>query len=153
MSGLVRMTLARRRALLARRVTVVDRWPRALDAERLQRTRLVLRERLGRVEVERAGARVAAERVERRQLEAERLAAGGAGGDDRRPRPGRVQGGGLVRPEPLDAARLQRVRDLRMELVGQRDLAGAAAVLGGLHDEPLVLPPGGEQLVPWLDLA
>src|SRR5215211_183692 len=98
MSGLVRMTLARRRALLARRVTVVDRWPGALDAERLERARLVLRERLGRVEVERAGARVAAQRVQRRELEAERLAARGPRRDDRRACPGGVQRLGLVRP-------------------------------------------------------
>ena len=129
MSGFVRIDVrpaADLRALLARRVAVVDRRPRALDAERVQRARLVLRERLGRVEVERAGARVAAQRVERRQLEAERLAARGAGRDDRRPRPGGVQRLGLVRPQPLDAARAQRLGDLGMQLVGQRDGARAA---------------------------
>ena len=93
------------RPLLARRVAVVDRRPGALDAERVQRARLVLRQRLRRVEVERAGARVAAQRVERRQLEAERLAARRAGGDDRRARPGGMEGVGLMRPQVVDAAR------------------------------------------------
>ncbi len=140
-------------ALLARRVAVVDRGPRALHAERLERARLVLRERLGRVEVERAGARVAAERVERRQLEAERLAARRAGRDDRRAGPGRVQRLRLVRPEPVDAALAQRLGDLGMQLLGQRDRTRRAAVLGRLHDQPLVLAAGGEQLVPGLDVA
>ena len=61
------------------------------DAERPQ---LVLRQRLRRVEVERALLRLARERVEHRQVEGERLPGGGAGRDDevlaargRRPRP------------------------------------------------------------------
>ena len=61
-------------ALLARRVAVVDRVAHAVDAERVQRARLVLRERLGRVEVQRARLGVAAQHVERRELEAQRLA-------------------------------------------------------------------------------
>ena len=40
-------------ALLARRVAVVDRRPRALQPERVQRARLVLRERLGRIQEQR----------------------------------------------------------------------------------------------------
>ena len=79
--------LADLRARLARRVAVVDRRAHALaQAERGQRARLVLGERLRRIEVERARARLLAEHVERRQVEAHRLARGGAGGDDRRAR-------------------------------------------------------------------
>ena len=85
------------RALGARRVAVVDRRPHAVAQSQLgDRARLVLRERLRRVQVERAGLRVAAQDVERRQVEAQRLAGRGAGRDDRRavprrsaaPRPG-----------------------------------------------------------------
>ena len=115
------------RPLLARGVAVVDRGAGALDPERVQRARLVLGERLRRVEVERAGAAVAAQRVERRELEAERLAAGGAGGDDRRPGPRGVQRLGLVRPELLDAAGAQRARDLRVQLLGELDGRAPAA--------------------------
>ena len=53
------------RARLARGVAVVDRGANALgQPEARQRARLVLGERLGGVEVERAGARVAAEDVD-----------------------------------------------------------------------------------------
>ena len=93
---------ADRRALLARGVAVVDREPRVLDAERVERARLVLGERLRRVEVERAGAGVAAEHVERGELEAQRLARRGAGGDDRRARPTRR---GSPRPGATTGAR------------------------------------------------
>ena len=119
-----------RRALLARRVAVVDRRPRPLHAERVQRARLVLRERLRRVEVQRPRPRVAAQHVERRQVEAQRLAGRGAGGDDRRPGPGGVQRLGLVRPQPLDPAGAQRIRHLGMQLLRDRRLARAAAGAG-----------------------
>ena len=80
---------ADRRALLALGVAVVDRRAHLLvQPEGVQRAGLVLGERLGRVEVERPGARVGAEDVERRQVEAQRLAARGAGRDDRRRLPG-----------------------------------------------------------------
>ena len=59
----------------------------------------------------------------------------------------------LVRPELLDAAGAQRVRDLRVQLVRQRDRARLPPVLRRLHDEPLVLAPGREQLVPRLDVT
>ena len=95
---------ADRGALLSGRVAVVDREPGVLDVERVERARLVLRERLGRVEVERAGASVAAQHVEGRELEAQRLAGGGAGGDDRRAGPAGVDRLGLVRPQRLDAS-------------------------------------------------
>ena len=80
------------RALLARRVAVVDRGPDLLgQPEGVDRARLVLRERLRRIQVQRARLRVAAQDVERGHVEAQRLARRGAGGDDRRPLPRRLQ--------------------------------------------------------------
>ena len=38
-------------------------------------------------------------------------------------------------------------------LAGERDGLRRAAVLRGLHHQPLVLPPRGQQLVPGLDVA
>ena len=69
-------------APLARRVAVVDRGARARELERGERARLVLRERLRRVEVERAQLRVARDRVEHGEVERERLSRRGAGRDD-----------------------------------------------------------------------
>ena len=84
--------LADLRPRLARRVAVVDRRPQArAEAERGQRAGLVLRERLRRIQVQRTGARIAAQHLERRQVEAQRLARRGPGRDDRRPLPGGVQ--------------------------------------------------------------
>ena len=142
-----------RRALLARRVAVVDRRLGALDAERVQRPRLVLRQRLGRVQVQRPRPRVAAQDVERRQVEAQRLAGGRAGGDDRRARPAGVQRLGLVGPQPVDAALAQRVGHLRVQLLGDRRLQRRPGVLRGLHDQALVVAPRLEELVPGLDVS
>jgi len=76
---------ADRRPALARGVAVVDgHADRVAEVERVERARLVLGERLGGVEVERAGVRVVAQRVERRQVEGERLARSGARGEDHR---------------------------------------------------------------------
>jgi hypothetical protein len=64
--------LANRRALRARGVAVVDRranLPR--HPERVQRPRLILGQRLGRVQVQRPRGAVAAEHLERRQLKAQ----------------------------------------------------------------------------------
>ena len=52
--------LADRGALLLRRVAVVDRVAQGGDLQLRQAARLVLRERLGRIQVERPRARVAA---------------------------------------------------------------------------------------------
>jgi hypothetical protein len=64
-----------------------------------------------------------------------------------------VQRLGLVGPEPVDAARAQRLGDLRMQLLGQRHRPRGPAVLRRLHHQALVLPPGGQQLVPRLDVT
>ena len=71
-----------RGALLARRVAVVDRVPEAAGGDLDELARLVLGQRLGRVEVERPRVRVAGDRVEHRHVEGERLARRGAAGDD-----------------------------------------------------------------------
>jgi hypothetical protein len=63
--------LADRAALLARGVAVVDRVAQEPATELGELARLILGERLGRVEVERARRRVARERVEHRHVEGE----------------------------------------------------------------------------------
>ncbi len=140
-------------ALLPRRVAVVDRVAQAVDPEGVQRARLVLRERLGRVQVQRARLGVAAQHVERRELEAQRLPGRGAGGHDRRAGPRGVQRLGLVRVQPLDPAALQRFDDARVQLLRDADGLPGAAVLGGRHHQPLVLAAGLQELVPGLDVA
>ena len=85
MSGFVRIRFAHLRICQRRsagRVAVVDRGAQLGQPERAERAELVLRQRLGRVEVERALLRLARERVEHGQVEGERLAARGAGRDD-----------------------------------------------------------------------
>jgi hypothetical protein len=140
------------RPLLARGVAVVDREPYVLDAERVQGARLVLGERLGGVEVESARAGIAAQHLERRELEAQRLAGGRAGGDDRRARPAGVERVGLVRPQRLDAALAQRLDHRGVQLLGDRRLLPAARVDRGLGDEALVGAACFKQAVPRLDV-
>ena len=85
MSGFVRISvrpLADLPAPLGRRVAVVDRRAEPLEPELGERARLVLRERLRRVEVERARLRLARDRVEHREVEGERLPGRRAGRDD-----------------------------------------------------------------------
>ena len=108
-------------APLALGVAVVDRRLHALDAEGLQRARLILRERLRRVEVERAALRLAREQVEHGQVEREALPARGARRDDR------VAAGaerlprlGLVGVERGDPLRDERRGDARVEVVRKR---------------------------------
>ena len=62
------------RALLDRRVAVVDRGPQPAEAERREPAGLVLRERLRRIEEERPGCGLACDRVEHGEREGERLA-------------------------------------------------------------------------------
>ena len=113
--------LANLPAPLARRVAVVDRGTEPLQPELRERARLILRERLRRVEVERACLRLARDRVEDGQVERERLARRGAGRDDdvlaalRR-----LPGLGLVSVERRDAVRDERGCDAWIEVVRQR---------------------------------
>ncbi len=141
-------------ALLAARVAVVDRRPDLLvQAEPVERAGLVLGQRLRRVEVERAGARVRAQDVERRQVEAQRLARRGARGDDRRPGPRRLQRLGLVGVEGVDPGRGEALAHERVKVVGDRLEARLARALEGLAHEALVRPSGVEQVGPRLDAS
>ena len=64
----------KRRSILAGRVAVVDRLPKRREAKLRELARLVLGERLGRVEVKRATRGVATQVVEDGEVEAKRLA-------------------------------------------------------------------------------
>ena len=146
MSGLVRIRLLRLRIAArsaARRVAVVDRGPDLLvQPERVQRARLVLGERLGRVQVQRARGAVGAQHLERRQLEAQRLARRGAGGDDRRALERRVQRLRLVGVEVRDArARPARRGRPGAELSRHRHKARGARPIKIVVDQPLVARP------------
>ena len=106
---------------LALGVAVVDRRLHPLEAERLQCSRLVLREGLRRVQVERATLWFPREQVEHRQVEREALPARRARCDDR------VAAGaqrlprlGLVGVERGDPLRDERRRDARVEVVRER---------------------------------
>ena len=115
-----------------RRVAVVgggqrvdDARPRRLD-ERLPLAQLVLRQRLGGVEVQRPGERIARQRFEHRDVEGERLARGGRGGDDdvvaRQRQVDRLR---LVRVEPLGACRPQRRQRRPAQAVAHLPEAGS----------------------------
>ena len=120
--------------LLLRRVAVVDRGPQVGQLQRVQRARLILGQRLGRVEVQRARRAVAAEGVQHRQVEGQRLAAGGARGHDRVALVRRGQGVGLVGVEAVDAGAGQRLQQLGVEVLGHRlDQRVLVALLGPRH--------------------
>ncbi len=106
-----------------RRIAVVGGRQRVDDAvagpfdERLPLAELILRQRLGRVEIERPGQRIARQRFEHRRVEAQRLAAGRGGGDHHvLPRERRVDRLRLMRVEPLGPGRGQRPAHGRAEL-------------------------------------
>ena len=99
---------ADRAPFLARRVAVVDGVTQEAAAERGQLAGLVLGQRLRRIEVERPGGRIPGERVQHRQVERQRLAAGRARRHDRVPPRRCLQGVGLVGPELVDSCGRQR---------------------------------------------
>ena len=108
-------------AALALGVAVVDRRLDALDAEGRERPRLILRERLRRVEVERPALRLACEQVEHGQVEGEALAARRARRHDRvAARAQRLPGLGLVPVERRDPLADERRGDPRVEVVRER---------------------------------
>ncbi len=142
------------RARLARGVAVVDRRAHAPgQAEGRERARLVLGERLRRVEVQRAGFRVAAEHVERRQVEAQRLARGGPGGDDRRPVPGGVDRLRLMGVEAFDLQAGERVEHFGVQLCGGVDQLRLTRSFARLAHEPSIRARLVEQRAPGLDRA
>ncbi len=120
-------------AALTLGVAVVDRRLHALQPERGQRPCLVLRERLGRVEVERPALRLACEQIEDGQVEGKALPARGARRDDRVAAPAeRFPGLGLVGVEAGDSLGDERRGDSRVEVVWERL---GAAVSGRLDRE------------------
>ena len=143
-----------RGALVARRVAVVDRGAHALAEPELgDRARLVLRQRLRRVQVDRARLGVAAEHVERREVEAQRLARRGAGRDDRRAVPRALQRLGLVRVQLRHPGGGERVAQRRVQLVGHRDERRLARALVRLAHEAPVVQAGLQQLGPRLGVS
>ena len=128
-------------ARVLRRVAVVDRRDGRLDArrvepERAQLARLVLGQRLGGEEEERAALRVARVVVEHGQLVAEALAAGGAGADHHvLAGPQGVVGGALVAVQALDAGREERFAQRGRQVRGQlRRAAPARGLVRHGHD-------------------
>ncbi len=114
----------------------------------MQRAGLVLGERLGRVEVQGAGGWVGDQHLERRQLEAQRLARGGAGGDDRRRVEGAQQRVALVQVE-LRRCRRAAARRGRAGRARPGSGPGRAAVRGAVVvDQALVLASGFQQRIP-----
>ena len=107
-------------ASLARRVSVVDRRLEPFQPEFGEPACLVLRERLGGIEVERARLRIACDRIEDGEVEGQRLPRGRAGGDDDVLAALRgLPGLGLVPVERGDAGGDKRRRDARVEIVGK----------------------------------
>ena len=133
---------ADRRALLARRVAVVDRLAQAGRAQRGELARLVLGERLGRVEIEGAALGVAGDAVEHRQVEGEALARGGAAGDHQVGGGRRLQRLALVRVEALDPGPAQRLDQARVERARHRHRLRLALGLAALGDDAPVAPRG-----------
>ncbi len=123
-------------ALLAGGVAVVDRGARPRQLERRECPRLILRQRLRGVQVERAQLRVARDRVEHRQVERERLSGGGSGcHDDVLAAPGCVPRLALVDVERVEG---QRLADAWVQVVGEaaRGAPGARARTRGARSRP-----------------
>src|SRR5918999_5681232 len=108
-------------AALRRRVAVVDGRPDARRTELRHRPHLILRERLGRIEVEGALLRLARERVEHGEVEGERLSAGSAGRDDHvLPAGSGLPCLRLMCIESVDAARFEGLAYAWMQAVWKR---------------------------------
>src|SRR5680860_733004 len=112
MSGLVRIRLDR---------------ARVGQPQLVQRTRLILGERLGGVEVQRASRAVVGQRVQHGQVEGQRLAAGRARGHDRVLLVGGLQGVGLVGVQALDPVALERRAQLRVQALERNGIEGRYA--------------------------
>ena len=109
-------------------VVGVDAQLRQRPRQLLELRQLVLRERLRGEEVERPRRRLRQERLEDRQVVAERLAGRRRRHHDRvAALAEEVERLGLVRVQPLDPARPQRIREPGIDRVGNRDrLRGAS---------------------------
>ena len=127
--------------LLLRSVAVVDRVVQGRSAQLGEAAGLVLRERFGRVQVERAGPRVAREHMQHGEVEAQRLAAGRPGRDDRVAASHHVLPRvGLMGVEGGDPARDQSLSHIRVQVVGDRRGDGCLPLLMDARHQPLVLP-------------
>ena len=114
-----RATFTRRAPRVARRVAVVDDARDAqlgLGDQLAQAGLLIARQRLGRIEVERARFRLTSERLEHRQVKTKALPAGGGRGDHEVP-PGhrQVEGLGLMGVELGHSSRRERAPEPRVE--------------------------------------
>jgi hypothetical protein len=125
-------------ALLARRVAVVDRLAEVLPADASEASRLVLRQRLRRIQIEGARGHVARQRVQHGQVEGERLAARGSSRDDRVAAAGGLERIGLVRPQRLDSGRGEPLAQGRVEVVRNRLRETGLLALSGRRDQLLV---------------
>jgi hypothetical protein len=103
------------RPIVTGRVAVVDRVPELAQPELRELAGLVLSQRLRRVEVQGAGAIVAGQRIEHREVERQRLAGGGAARHDHVFLGGGLERLELVRVKGRDPAADQRRPQLRRE--------------------------------------
>ncbi len=130
-----------RRAILARRVAVVDRVSQRGRSQLREAARLILRERLGRIEVESARTRVAGEHVQDREVEAERLPARGSRRHDRVAlRHDALPRLRLVREESADAVPRECLFHVVVKFPRYLAQLGFVRRLVRARDETLVLP-------------
>ena len=140
--------------LLAGRVAVVDRGAEvAVQPEPLERARLILRQRLGRVQEQRPRGRIVGECLERRDLKAQRLAGGGAGGDDRRSVQCCLDRLGLVRVELIDPGGVERLGDDWAEARGDRRDPGSRPPCPSLVHEAVLSASQVQQRLPGFGLV
>jgi hypothetical protein len=149
MSGFVRIRFERRR--ICPRAVVDRRSYPVPQPEGVERPCLVLGESLRRIEVESASLGVAQQHVERRQVEAQRLARGGPGRRYDGSAPGSLECLELVFVELRHPGGCQRLEQARVEIGRGRGEAGGACVLERLTDEELTAASAVEQLGPRLD--
>ena len=136
-------------AALGLGVPVVDGGAEPGQPERGERTSLVLRERLRRIEVERAVLRVGGECVQDRQVECERLPARRAGGDhDVLATLCRGERSRLVLVELAEPTAVERLPTRGCKPGGRGDDARLPGCYLGAVDDLL----GGEELVPGEDV-
>ena len=132
-------------ALILWRVSVVDRRDDAGDAEPGELARLVLGERLGGEEEERARLRLGGERLEDGELVAEALAAGRAGAhDDVVAGRQRVTGGGLMTVQRGHAGREERFAQRGRQVLRQFGVAASPRRLVR-HGHDLLVAAAGEE--------
>ena len=117
--------ILRRVAVVGEDADLLARLPGDRLAQALQLGELILRQRLGRKEIQRAARRILQDRVQDRRVVAERLARRGRR-DDHDVAAGErvVDGLGLVRVELLDAARRQRGAQARIDRARERRVFG-----------------------------